>query len=224
MNDSGNSPISKVSKVGPRLRTAVPILVLGIVLAISGVVRLGMEFWDVVSGPSYTIPGTIRLQLDDGTYTVFERIGYRDTSGPVTVSRFNSVTLNPSNVEVTGPDGETVRVRRTGSNQSIDQNSAHFVSAVEFEPPRSGRYTLRFDSPDRGQVLVQHSFEEVFLRNVPWFLAVVLGGVLGVLGLVLLTVGIVRRSRAKRPALAPIPISAVAPQSGRRPRGRESYP
>ena len=117
------------------LRVAIPTLVLGIVLAISGVVALGVQFWDLINGPKYAIPGTIELQLDTGTHTVFERTGSRDRVGSVPVNRFNTVTLDRTQLEVIGPDGDSVRVRNASGNETINVNSEHFVSALEFEPP-----------------------------------------------------------------------------------------
>ena len=57
---------------------------------------------------------------------------------------------------------------------------------------------------DAGVVMIQPSFEELLRRNVPWFLAVAGGGFIGFAGFVMLIVGIIRRSSAKKlvPAMA----------------------
>jgi hypothetical protein len=195
---------------GPRLRTAIPVIVIGLVLGISGAVALGVAFWDVITGPRYVIPGTVVVHLDSGTHIVFEQTGTSESSGALTVSRFDAVSIEPNQVTVTAPDGSDLRVRQSDPGETIDRNSDHFVAAVEFHAPEDGTYRLRFRTATT-RVMIQTPFGDVFRNNVGWIVAVVMGGLLFVGGLVLLIVGIARRSSARRAARFPTPQAGSVP-------------
>ncbi len=172
------------SAKGPGLLISIAVLVLGIIVAVAGIIGFATRFVDFLDSPAYTVPGTAQIKLEKGTYLVYD---------------LAPVGLDPSELTVTDPDGRDIRVKSTSPNETITNNSGgNYRSTVEFEVPRPGRYTLRFDTAQRTRVIVQHPLEDIFLDNVGWLLAIVAGGLLGVAGIILLIVGIVRRSKDKR--------------------------
>lgn len=185
---------------GPRLRTAVTVLIAGILIAVPGVVVIFLTFWHAVFGPTVTVPGTEELQLGQGTYVVFEHTGNTNQYGPVTVRRDKGVTIDRQQLTVTAPDGQKIPVRNAQPNETIDRGSTRYVSAVRFTTPRSGRYALRFDTTERGDVMVRRPLGDLIVRRLPWIIDVGLGGLVTALGGILLLVGVTRRGRARRAA------------------------
>lgn len=174
-------------------------IVIGLVLGITGAVALGVAFWDVITGPRYTVPGVVRLHLDSGTHIVFEQTGTNQSFGPLNVNRFGGVSIEPGQLVVTGPDGADLRVRQSDPGESIDRNSEHYVAAVEFNAPRAGTYRLAFRTGP-ARIVIQPPLGDVVRDNVWWIVATVAGGLLFLGGFVLLIVGVARRSSARRAA------------------------
>ena len=170
------------STKGPGLLISIAAIVLGIIVAVAGIIGFATRFVDFLDSPVYIVPGTARINLDTGTYLVYD---------------LGAVGIDPSELTVTGPNGSDIRVKSTGSNQTISHGSGEYRSTVEFEGPRAGRYVLRFDNAQRTRVIVQHPLGDLVVDNIGWLLAIVVGGLIGVAGVIMLIVGIVRRSKDK---------------------------
>ena len=183
---------------GPRLVTSIVVLVGGALLTIPGIVMVTLGLWHGLSGLTYSIPGTARAHLGSGTYLVFERTDGGPTEGPSTDARAG-VTLNSSQLRVTGPDGRTVRVRNTSPDETVTDNSVTYTSALQFTTPGAGEYQLRFRTTVHGQVRVQRPLGDVLLRAVPWIIEIVLAALTAAVGLVMLVVGVIRRSTSDPP-------------------------
>jgi hypothetical protein len=204
-------PVSKPK--GPRLRNCVIMVVVGILVAIPGVVALGLGLWHEVSGPTITVPGTASLDLGRGTYIVFEKTGSKRQYGPLSVERDDGVTIDSRQVVVTSPDDGTIPVRDSEPNESIDRYSDHYTAAVEFTTPSSGRYSLRFTNTASGTVMVRRPLGDVFRRRVGWIASVAVGWLIALAGAILLLVGYFRRSsdaRATRMIAAQRAVAAAA--------------
>ena len=199
-------PIATAKIKGPRIRSSVAVFVLGILLIAPGVWKFGSSVVDILDGPVYSVPGTVRTHLGSGTYIVFERTGSSDSLGPASVTTDHGITLDPSNVMVTDPSGNDVAVRSSVPNENITRGSDRFVAAVEFHAAEAGRYAIRIDVNQPGLVVIRHPLGDIFRKNVPWLLAIVFGGMLVVAGFVMFIVGIVRRSRS---AKAPVMVGGV---------------
>lgn len=178
---------------GPRLLISIAVLVLGIILAVAGIIGFASRFVDFLDSPAYTVPGTAQIKLEKGTYLVYDlaRVG-----------------LDPSELTVTDPNGRDIRVKSTSPNETITHGGGEYRSTVEFEVPRPGRYALRFETTQRTRVIVQHPLGDIVVDNIGWLLAIVAGGLIGVAGLIMLIVGIVRRSKHNR-ASAMLPVGGV---------------
>jgi Protein of unknown function (DUF2510) len=195
----------QVRKKGPPFRTSAAVLVLGIIVAIPGVLILVFAFWHALSGPTYTIPGSLHLDLGPGRYVVFERTGHRSSFGPVTVERDRGLLLETNQLVVNGPGGTSLEVREATPNENITRNSDRYVSSLEFTTPRAGRYELDFSGAEPGRVIVQRPLEDLVSRRAAWVVAIGVGWLVALIGMVMLITGVVRRGRAERAAtrLAP---------------------
>jgi len=192
--------VGKTGTKGPPFRISVAVLVIGILIAIPGVLVFANGIWHTLSGPTYDVPGTTQLHLGKGTYIVFERTGGRQTYGPLTIRRNHGVTIGWNQLSVTGRGGETILVSNSLRNETIDRGSDHYTAAVEFDTPRPGTYTLRFDTTEPGNVIVGRSLGDLFGRRVPWLVGIGVGWLIALIGMIMLIVGLVRRGRATRRA------------------------
>jgi hypothetical protein len=194
---------------GPRVRTALIVGLVGVVVGIVSVVALARVVFDVFDAPTYRIPGTVRVHLGSGDYVVYEHSRYADLYDTVGAPRRVVVTISARTVHITGPSGSDVAIDPSPSSSTINEGSDRFVSALGFHASSDGTYTLRFDGRESSEVMVQRTFGDQVRHNVGWIVAVLAGGLLLVLGCVLLVVGLLRRNSAQRRAFAAT--GAVAP-------------
>jgi hypothetical protein len=182
------------SRPGPGLALSLLVGFLGIVIGVVAVVAIIIPFADVFRSNAYGVPGTIHVSLDHERYTVYQR----DVFG----AAFGSRGLSPEMLTVTAPDRSTVPVAYSRHNETIDRGGGEFRSALEFEPPSGGDYTLEFTNPVPTDVVIARSIEDVVRGVLVWFGIGAVGGAVLLAGIVMLIVGITRRGRAKRAAYA----------------------
>jgi hypothetical protein len=179
---------------GPGLALSLLVGALGIVIGIVAVVAIIIPFADVFRSDEYGVPGTIHVNLEHERYTVYQR----DIFG----AAFGSRGLSPEMLTVTAPDRSTVPVAYSRHNETIDRGGGEFRSALEFEPPSSGDYTLEFTNPVPTEVVIARSIEDVVRGVLVWFGVGAVGGAVLLAGIVMLVIGVTRRGRAKRAAYA----------------------
>lgn len=171
--------------------------VVSVILLVSGVVG-GLA--DALTAPSHPTPARVTVDAQrTGTYFVYELTGSRRQDGP-TVTNGGSVTVGPADVQVTAPDGSTVPVRATSENETLDRGSAVYTGAVAFDVDAAGTYVVEVATPDT-RIAVAPSLGAALTSAGGWLLGFPLAGLLLVVGLVLLIVGIVQRSRSRRAAV-----------------------
>lgn len=186
-----------VRRPGPKLWLSLVTIVLGIVVAVASIVIIVVNVSEEILGPTYAIPSTISLHLGTGTQTILERVGDQNSFDART-----RINLDPSQVQIDGPGGERVRATYASSNETLTRPNGTYASALEFNARRSGIYRLRFRATTPEVVMVQRPISEVARRSVAWILGIALGGLLVLTGIIMLIVGIVRRSKAKQLAMA----------------------
>jgi hypothetical protein len=130
------------------------ILVVGILIAVPGVVVFADGILHTVLGPTIHVPGIAQLNLERGTYVVFEHAGSGRAYGPITIRRVRGVTIDRSQLEVRELDGTMLEVRDSQPNQTIDRGEERYVSAVEFTTPRAGVYVLQLRTSEATDVMV----------------------------------------------------------------------
>ena len=187
-----------VRRPGPKLWLSLVTIVLGIAVGVASIVILVVNVSHDILGPTYAVPSTISLHLGTGTHIILERTGAQSGFD----ARTRNVELDPSQVDVVGPSGERVPVAFTSGTETITRPNGTYASAVEFRVRRSGNYRVRVNATRPGLVMVQESIGEVARKSVVWALGIGIGALIVLAGLIMLIVGIVRRSKAKQLAMA----------------------
>lgn len=187
---------------GPPWPLALVIMLVGVALAVPLVVRSVTSVAGAVSGPVHDLPASFEEDLDPGRYVVFERTGTTRRTGGLSATRNAAPTLTPSDVVVTGPDGEEVETTVDRADETITRGSATFTGVVVFDVVTGGTHEIEI-SGDGQEVLVAPSLGRTFRSLGGPFVLALGGGLVFLLGLVLLAVGIVRRSRQRPEATAP---------------------
>lgn len=175
------------------------LLVLSVVAGIGGIVGIAATGVNSVSNlldsPRMSVPGTSSLTLETGTWIIYEATGTSRGSGPIVGG---VTTIRPSDVTVTGPDGATVPTGIPGGTQTVTVNSTVYTGAVSFPVNTTGTYRITIDDVDSGTVLVGRSVFDEFKSIGIWIVVFLSSGLLFLIGLIVLIVGIVRRSKANR--------------------------
>jgi hypothetical protein len=186
-------PPQRPPRPRPRLGLAIGLIVLGIALGILSFVMVTLPLLRLVKeAPALATPGSVTLHLNKGLYKVFE------PTGTVT----NAVTpIHAADVNVSGPGGGGIPVSDTDPNENITRGNRRYASAAAFRASTPGDYTVRIGGA-HGQALIVRSLADAVRSRVGWVAAIPIGGLCFLIGLVLLIVGIVRRSRAKRAAFS----------------------
>jgi len=189
----------QVAPVKPRgkglLTSGIVLLVLGLLGVVAGIIGIAASAGNLVKefGSPQSTPTSITRTLDGGTtYAVYEAStgGTGTSSDPLT----GNVIL--SDITVTGPAGP-VTVNDVGnSTQTYDANGKRFGAVATFDPPTTGSYTIDV-STDGSVVVVAPSFTSLGKIAI-WVALILLAVVLGLLGLILLIVGLVKRSKSKK--------------------------
>ena|GEM_PF-3811998 len=183
----------------PRLWPWVVLLVIGVLLIPTGVaVYVAKTVQPLLSHTSQQTPTTITETLSTGTYYLFEDSTALNAGVP---------TVQPSDVTVRSPDGGVaVQVSAPSLVQTLGANGTSYVGVISFTVLHQGMFNVHVRSPlgVPVDVFVAPGILSTLGRNVGWLGLTGLGGLLFVVGLVLLIVRGVQRSRRKQtPQFAP---------------------
>jgi hypothetical protein len=178
------------------------VLIVGALIAIPALVVLVVHAVHAINPPSVTTPGTTDLQLGTGTWYLFERTGETSGGAGFTFNQNNATTLDPGQVTITGPDGTALPATFVSDHETITKGSRIYTAALQFHVPTAGRFTIQLNTSGPGVVLIARPLTHTFRALAVPFVLTGFGGAVAVVGLVLLIVGSVRRSRVERPAMA----------------------
>ena len=188
---------------GPALWLSLVLLIVGIVVGVASLSIFGVKIvHDELNATIFTTPGTQSVQCTSGTYDVYEPSG--------------SPLLTAANVTVTGPGGSAMQVTATTTTSTVGRSGTNYVGTVQFVVHTAGTYSVDVTSSTT-EAFVAPSLTTEASRNVGWIAGMFVGFVLGVTGLVLLIVGIVRRRRFKQQ------MAFGGPQYGGGPGGYGGY-
>jgi hypothetical protein len=101
-------------------------------------------------------------------------------------------------------------VSDAGPNETITRGRRRSTSAVAFRVSSPGDYTVRIAAA-RGEVVIARSLADAVRSRVGWVAGIPIGGLVFLIGLVLLIVAIVQRSRARKAALSGYPPPGYPP-------------
>jgi hypothetical protein len=193
-NFSASSPPAAPKKGGGLIWSGVVLLLLGIVggavLTVIGVTRIASEFERTVD-----VPGTATFNLPAGDYGVY-------------VLSSSSGGLTPT-VTITDPSGNTVTQRSGDANFNGNSNSQTVRSLSQFTARTSGNYTVEAESSSSSRTSTSQTVSvgappSALVGSVAALLGGGLcgGGLFVLVGLILLIVGLVSRSKGRKAAAA----------------------
>lgn len=180
---------------GPSLVLSVLLIVAGIALAIPTAVAGVIPIVDS-AGHTFVGSAPARMHLGKGTYLVYE------DSGSISFgSSFNpgdNVTITPADVTVTDAAHVNVAVFGRGDvRETRSSRGDQFVGAARFETPAAGEYTITVRIAQAKRFLVARPFTDTIRSTLGWFALTGIGGIATAVGVVLLIVGAIRRSKGK---------------------------
>jgi hypothetical protein len=171
-------------------------LVVGLILAVPSAIAIGVRTVRALSTPPMTTPGASTRHLTAGTWFVFERTGTKTGLGGFTITHDHAPTIEPGDVTVTGPDGETPSVNPVTVDETITEGPRIYTAAVQFTVPSTGTYVVRVDTPG-SEVLIARPLAQTLRGMAKYGLGILGGALLVVIGGILLIVGSVRRGRGR---------------------------
>jgi hypothetical protein len=190
--------------------TGLVLLGVGLVLAIVGIVGFGSTASSLISGlgTPQTTPVALPRTLDAGTtYAVYELA----TSGSGASGDPYLGNIAPGDITVKASDGSTVPVNEAPSmTQTFNDGAKTYIVVATFDPPTSGSYVVSI-ATEGSTVIVAPSLTAI-AKALPWLGLIGFGGLLVLAGIIVLIVGIVRRS--SKPAVAGTYLASGYPVQG----------
>jgi uncharacterized protein DUF2510 len=182
-------------KPGPGLALSIITIVIGTALGITGIAVAATKAVHEFNGPVYDAPGTVHRHLSSGTYNIYEAVVSDNDNSPLQGQGLTEV-------EVLDPSNQTVSTTTPSTDESIGRGSIQYHAVRQFKATTSGTYTMVVRGTAGEPFFVSSTFGDLAKRAAGWLAMMGAGIVIGFIGVVMLIVGIVRRSRAKRPAFA----------------------
>ena len=198
---------SPPAKPGPPLVVSIVVLVAGVVVAIVGGVGAAVTFVkNTIDTPVIALPADVQRDLHAGTYDVFQWTGSNHGSFGFNVQDSGPPGLGPGDITVTAPDGSSLPVTPPGESLTTLTRGSHiYTAAARFRAPLTGLYTIRIRAAGGlPEVVIGRSFGDALRLSAGWLAAVGIGVAIGVVGLVMLLIGIIRRDRARPRGPAPV--------------------
>jgi hypothetical protein len=192
---------------GPSFRLSLILLIAGVVIAIPALILGLLPIIRALDASEFRVPGTNVMSLGTGTYVVYERTGSAglgDTFDAVTV------TLEPEDVTVTDESGSRIETYRPSLYNDVltqTDSNARYTGALRFKTTHDGEYTIAVRSPRPTTVIVARPFIDTVRRALAFFVVAGVGGIMLIVGVVLLIVGSVRRSRYRTAMAFAVPVT-----------------
>ncbi|MEM8923247.1 MAG: hypothetical protein AAGD35_07065 [Actinomycetota bacterium] len=165
---------------------------LGAAVCIGGVVLLVQSLIGALAFEPRPVPGTFTEQLDaDTPYTI-----------SLAASPINDAPVaNLQSVVITGPDGTPVPTESIGFTQTIGSGGDTFVSVIGFDSTVAGAYDFDVTTtgPTRARIVPRFTAGGIGLTAV----LIGVGGLVATLGVVMLIIGGIMRSRSGKGSTGP---------------------
>lgn len=188
------APQQETRKPGPNLWLSLGIFLAGAVLASVGVIMLGGSLLGAITEDAFEIPGGETRDFEAGTFDVY--VSSSDFFFPTETldADFEDITI--TNVDT----GENVDVARLNSNTTVGRGQTNFVPIANFEVVEPGSYQIAVLSDVGGLAFVSAALPNSFAEVQTQVIMMGGGFLLVLLGAVMIIIGAVRRSRAKKNA------------------------
>ncbi len=179
-------PIPRARPPGPSLRLSIPLLVIGVVAAVVSIIGLANVLLHTVSDATLmSTPSSEQVALASGTYVLYVEAG----TAPLTAA--------PSSVDVTGPGGGSVPLQLQRAAETVARGGREFSGRLSFTASVAGDYTITVHTSG-STLVVAPSFTTIARDNLGWVIGLLVSLLAGLIGLILLIVGLVQRSKAKK--------------------------
>jgi hypothetical protein len=198
IRDDRGAPVTGASPRPPRLWPWVLVMVLGIALVPTGIaVFVAKGVTPLFEHSTLVTPATFRQELATGTYYVYEQT-LADEPG--------QALLEPRDVTIRSTSGTYDNEGIPSISDTFQDGGPLYTGQVSFDVTSPGLFTIHVASPHVAsssampvRVFVAPSITAAFVRNLGWLGVTGGGGLLFVLGLILLIVRGVQRSRRPTP-------------------------
>ena len=171
------------------------VLILGIVLALIGTLRIVGGVVQALDVPTFAVPGATTQQLKQGSNTVY-------------ALKDGSPIFALDDVSVEGPNG-AIPVSRPTMNETVNLNQDTYQGVATFNTPADGSYTVTVRGAP-GRAAVSTSVVGFFSSSLATIGVISVGGLLALIGIIVFIVGLVRRFATPR-SVAPVAVAATAP-------------
>ncbi len=180
-------------------------MLLGMALIVPLVVKAVSSVAGAVNSEEQETPAEFVEELDKGPHLIFQRTDQA------------AEPISPDDVVISDSDGDELATRSVFSTQTITKGSAVYTGVVAFDVPEAGTYDIEVNGEEQA-FLVGPSIGQTFRNLGGVFLLALLGGLLSFIGFLMLIIGIIRRSRAKKtagmPAGTAAPVVSGSPAPG----------
>jgi Protein of unknown function (DUF2510) len=175
---------------GPGLALSIGAIILGTILGITGLaVGVSKVVHNLVAYEAIS-PAQLDKNLSAGTWQIYVA---------------GDVALSPQQVQVRAANGAQIPTTAmpNGLSESQTRGGLGYVAEVRFTITTPGTYTVKVNGARGTPILLSKSFGDLAKHAVGWFVLMGIGMLIGLIGVILLIVGIVRRRRfARGPAPA----------------------
>jgi hypothetical protein len=103
--------------------------------------------------------------------------------------------VQTGDIRVTGPSGPVTSSKTSGSVKTTGADNKIYAEVATFDPPTTGSYTIAVAT--NGPVVAVAPALSTAAKGVAWIVAVILGSVVALIGLILIIIGAVRRSSSR---------------------------
>lgn len=175
-------------------KVLIGVILVALVVAGIGMFRVGRSAFGTLMAEQVATPAVITRELDAGKYTIFERIGTQNSVGPVTYSQTEEFSIGPDDLEITGPDGESVPTEIWSVDETLQRGDALYAGAAGFTAERPGTYRIDIGGPASEVVVGRRLFDGTATALV----TMAVGAVTGCIAVIaFITIVLVRSSRRK---------------------------
>lgn len=169
------------------LITGAVLLAVGIVAIVLGIVVVGgttKELSGTQIGAPQTAPATFTSPLKAFTaYGVY-------------ASDADGGKVQPSDITVTDSKGNPITVNKSVANATAVSGGKTFTEAAIFDTGTSDTFTIKVATS--GAVVAVAPSVSTVSQGFAWFAAVILGGLLALVGIILLVLGLVQRATSSK--------------------------
>jgi hypothetical protein len=188
-------------KAGPNFWLSLAIFLIGLALGVVAVVGIVNTTVHALSGTKFLpTPGSAAARLSAGTYVVYEVVGANitgATSGPAPIPATGTARITPADVTLVSASNVYLRVTRPPGNANVLGGSGLLSASAQFVVTTPGTYYVSIQTAQPNEAMITHNLGVALGSVIRWAIILGIGAAVTILGIVLMIVGRVRRSRVR---------------------------